>query len=215
MNTKQDFVALDIAILCNVASLREAILYNQKIFEAWPEGFCFDETHKPHITLLQMYCPREKLEEFHAISEDAILKIVQELRNNPYWAISGYSTEISFNSDICVPTLELKPHRQVADFHKELLKLASNFHSPLGDEHAFFRGVANSQSQDWVRNYISSKREKGYTPHLTLGFGPKKDLKDLYQQIPIPQSLGLDEIVSAQLGNFCSVSSNIYKSWKI
>lgn len=208
-------IALDICLLCSEESLKEVFSINQFAYNSWPHGFQFNKDRLPHITLLQMYCLQSQLTDFHSKVSPLLEATLFKLRENPIWSTTKFSTHISFNEEICVLTLELSPHKLIQKLHEDIVSISHSYAETKCTEDAFWQNTANEQSQSWVLNYLNKASEKNFSPHLTLGFGNKKVVDKLNQEFNIPKNLKLKSIVSAQLGNFCTVSSNIYKVWMV
>ena len=53
-------MAIDIALEPNATMLQHAMAANARLREVFPKGFALDETHHPHITMLQQFVRADK-----------------------------------------------------------------------------------------------------------------------------------------------------------
>ena len=64
-------VAIDVLLKPDQRMLTAADEWNKRLREQMPQGFSLDETHRPHITLLQQYIAEKDL--------DAVVAVVKSL----------------------------------------------------------------------------------------------------------------------------------------
>ena len=59
-------IAIDIALEPDATMTDRALAANARLKASYAEGFAFDATHRPHITLLQQFVRAEDLENVYA-----------------------------------------------------------------------------------------------------------------------------------------------------
>jgi hypothetical protein len=52
--------AIDIALEPDATMVRHAMAANARLLKSFPKGFALDETHHPHITMLQQFVRADK-----------------------------------------------------------------------------------------------------------------------------------------------------------
>ena len=68
----RDVIAINILLLPDDTLLSRAEAVNAKLTEEHPEGFTLDESHQPHITLIQRYVRTEDLEKVYAAANEVL-----------------------------------------------------------------------------------------------------------------------------------------------
>ncbi len=66
MPAQNSITAIDILLEPDAAMLRHAQANNARLLEVFPKGFALDETHRPHITLIQRFVRTESLDQVYA-----------------------------------------------------------------------------------------------------------------------------------------------------
>jgi acid phosphatase (class A) len=73
----RDVIAIDILLLPDDELLGKAEAVNAKMNKAYPNGFTLDESHQPHITLIQRYVRVEDLEKVYVESGLALHHVLR------------------------------------------------------------------------------------------------------------------------------------------
>lgn len=200
-------LAIDVALIPKLVDSVKQI--NSQVFEAWPAGFLFDENHLPHLTLLQIFVDREQLMDFHKELELQLADF--DLSNFASLECRGFSHHFAYDPDVHVVYLDVELTESLGKLQKSLQDLGRSYHQPEASEKIFF-DQANSESQEWVRRYTDNSR---FNPHITLGLAPETQVASLLSGLAHPSSISFENLVSAQLGNHCTLSSNIYRSYPL
>jgi len=155
-----EILAIDVALLLPEAVNARACAISDTLED---EGFRFDETHLPHVTLLQQFVAREHLP---ALS-DRIDKVARATA-----AVTVRVTGIEQYEDTPYLAIERTPALQ--RLHENLLEEAASFHLPAGGPTAFHE--ANDEPPRpadilWVTRFRVDASRDHFWPHVTLGKG--------------------------------------------
>ena len=179
--------AIDVAILLP-PTLQQSLTQLNATLLAPPRGFRFDETHLPHLTLVQQFVRTDHLaqatREVGAILEKAA---PLELRTA---SISGGRT---------AATLRVTPTAALEQLHGRLMDHLQALDVADGDLTAFVAGGEPPRESDltWVKQFRSHAAYARFDPHITLGVGTA--LTPL-----APTSFVVTELAVCHLGRFCT-----------
>lgn len=208
-------IALDVALLFDPASIGPLYEANKAIHQAWPESFLFDENHLPHVTLLQAFIDKSLLDSLR----HQITSLIEDfdLYSSPLSVtFTALSDATSFEAGVHVGGLTLhEDSGRLHALHSSLVDHFKSYHQPHGDHDAFYLKSASPQSVAWVTQYIEKKSKTNFDPHLTLGFGSPSALNSAKASLSLPMKVSPNRLVSAQLGDFCTVSSQIFHQWEL
>ena len=181
-------LAVDVAVLLPDALLQPLLRLNATLLPP-PDGFRFDDTHLPHVTLAQQFIAAERLPD--VVRETAaVLRGAGPLRLLPAGMSRGRTAS----------TVRLVPTGPLTRLHADLMDRLQPFESGPGDEAAFFSNAdeaARAADVEWVRQFRTQAAYGRFDPHVTLGVGPLTQLDPLR---------GADATRAAlcRLGRFCT-----------
>src|SRR5579862_5855377 len=61
--------AIDIALEPDATMVQHAMAANARLLKAFPKGFALDETHHPHISMLQQFVRTDDLDKVYAAAQ--------------------------------------------------------------------------------------------------------------------------------------------------
>ncbi|MBI4465437.1 MAG: 2'-5' RNA ligase family protein [Acidobacteria bacterium] len=162
------------------------------------EGFRFDRSHRPHITLVQQFVQKANLAALLA-HIDPVLSSAAALRLRAAGvAASGLAVGFLLES-----TLELQR------LHETLMDTVEPWEARQGAVEAFYADGETARPEDveWVSQYRARGSYANFTPHITLGIGTAPELGDPFEFVA-------DRVGLFQLGRFCTCRVRL-KEWKI
>ena len=201
----QNLMAIDIALLLPEAANERAKAANAALLAARPEGFRFDESHLPHITLVQQFIRRANIS---ALIEriDPILRGASPLRLRVTGV--GSSATAAYFAIATPPEMDR--------LHRTLMDAVLPFEETGGGGEAFFstgsgdelaREPARDGDVQWVGNFRSHASYDRFSPHITLGIGPPPELRE-------PFEFTADRVAFCHLGRFCTCRV-VLQEWPI
>ncbi len=159
-----------------------------------PEGFRFDETHLPHVTLVQLLVLRDRLEEMATAIEDVL---------GTQRALALHTTSITHGP--AVSTLGVAPSPALDLLHRQLARRLDPFAvalPPDGSRDSYDAFVdsgepARPSDLEWVRRFRERSAYDRFDPHWTLGVG-RLDIS------VEPMAFAADRVALCHLGRFCT-----------
>ena len=155
-----DILAVDVALLVPDSMQAWCRRMNQALLKGEPSGFRFDDTHLPHLTLVQQFIAKEELEQFgHRVG--SLLEGQAPIR------VIGIGGERGGSS------LRVEATPELQRLHEEIVRLSKPFARPEGAITAFFGNDTPTREADlsWARHYHARASLEHFEPHVTLGVG--------------------------------------------
>ena len=191
-------LAVDVAVLLPHPLLEPVLRLNAALLPP-PDGFRFDATHLPHVTLAQLFIAAAQLP--GAIRETAaVTHDCGPLRLAPAGLSRGRTAS----------TLRLEPTRPLTRLHADLMDRLRQFESGRGDVAAFCStGDETPRDADveWVRQFRTHAAYNRFDPHITVGVGTLQGLG------PLPAADGA-RVALCHLGRFCTCR-RILAEWSL
>lgn len=182
-------LAVDVAVLLPEPLLQPVLRLNAELLPP-PDGFRFDDTHLPHVTLAQLFVAEVQLP---AVVHEtaAALRGATPLRLAPTGLSRGRTAS----------TVRLEPTGALISLHARLMDRLQQFEcDEEGDATAFLStgGLpARDADVDWVLRFRADAAYDRFDPHVTVGVGA------LHEPGPLPAADGA-RVALCQLGRFCT-----------
>lgn len=193
-----DLLALDLVLLLPEEANERAKAVNAALGAGQPEGFRFDETHVPHLTLVQQFLRRARLP---ALVEnlDRVLRRAAPLSIRVLGIHSQESTVLFL--------VERTPALQ--RLHEELMDAVEPLEEPQGAAGAFYTNGEAARERDvaWVGRFRAEASYANFVPHVTLGVGPPPPPLE-------PFAFTADRVGLFHLGRFCTCRAPL-RAWKL
>ena len=191
-----DLLAIDMALLLPEPVDERARAANEALLAQRPEGFRFDESHLPHITLAQQFVPRANLPAWI----EQIDPILRGIRPLP---LRG--TGVGSSATAAHFAIERTP--EIDNLHRILMDAVQPFEEAGGSAEAFYsdgepaREPAQEPSREkdvaWVSQFRSHSSYDRFSPHITLGIGAPPEFRE-------PFEFNADRVALCHLGGFCT-----------
>jgi len=190
-------LAVDVALLLPEPAEARAVAFNRALFESDPSGFLFDETHLPHLTLVQQGVRAAELQRaIRAIEAVALATRAGELEVAGI-ALPRHTSHLVIASAAWLTAL-----------HEALLDALGPFSADLSLE-SFVDGAEPAREADleWASSYrIAASRER-FNPHVTLGVGGRPDPGVRFRFTP-------ERLALCQLGRYCTCR-RLLEAWSL
>ena len=202
LQTSEEIMVVDVALLLPEPVQERVRGINAALWAQEKDGFRFDATHLPHITLVQLFVQQKNLPAL-VKSIDSVLRSVSQLLLRVV-GIGRAGTTSHF-------LLERMPELQ--DLHEKLMDAVAPLEEPPGTTAAFFASGEPARPSDveWVAQYRSQASRNNYWPHITLGVGsPKESPKELME----PFDFAASRVALCHLGRFCTCRAVLHE-WNL
>ena len=185
--TPSTVLAIDVAILVPPA-LRQTLTRLNAMLAGPPDGFRFDDTHLPHITLAQQFV--------HTSHLSAVNRTVGELTRH----LSAFALETSdIGHGRPAPTWAVRPTPTLIRLHRDLMDALLRFdvgHATLAS-FAVNDEPPRQADLDWVTTYRAQAAYDRFDPHITLGVGAPP-------ATPEPARFVATHLALCHLGRYCT-----------
>lgn len=195
-------VAIDVALLPPEDIALAARTMSAALRADQPGGFALDETHLPHITLVQLFVRRRDLPAVYSAIDTVLAGFGSLALIIPEVGVvsEGPSLDISFF--VVEPTPDLRR------LHEELVAQLRVFAQYPGSEQAFLRDPGERVrpgSVAYTNAFMKQYAGANYQPHITLGVGATTD-----SGAPLTGTASV--VAVCHLGNF-NTCRKVLHSW--
>jgi hypothetical protein len=206
--TTDRLVAIDVLLEPDQTMLAAAEAWNTRLREQTPEGFALDDTHRPHVTLLQTYVVEEELDAVLAALEQAASELdVAALSMEAVGLYHIPSGEIGLAGIVIEPTLEL------LDVQDAVIAALAPFRRSGGDQAAFVPDPTGTPFDpflfSYVETFVPKQSGENFNPHVSTGVGPLAWLEAREAEPFDPFTFGATGIAVYRLGNFGTAAEKL------
>jgi hypothetical protein len=201
-------IAINVLMTPDEVALDYATLMNKDLYAKFPSGFRFDDSHLPHITLLQAYvdvvCLDDKWDDIE--KEVKLAQLIHEALE-----VKGVKVEATTNEKIFLTNMELKNSRKIIILQKKISDILKSCRREDESTKAYYGHIAKDDFiLAYVKNFESQHSGDLYSPHLTLGVGQKEEMEKLVILRPAPPSVTIERIGVFRMGHFGTARERLF-----
>jgi 2'-5' RNA ligase/phosphoglycolate phosphatase-like HAD superfamily hydrolase len=201
-------VAIDVLLEPDRRMLEAAEQWNKRLREQMPEGFKLDQTHRPHITLLQQYVSEKDL--------DAVVAAVKSLAAS----VNLGDLKLTANGLYHIPSgkiglqgITIKPSEEILALQAKVIQAMAPFRKSGGDQAAFVPDPTGTPFDPvlfkYVDSFVEKQAGKNFNPHVTTGTGPLEWVKQREEKPFKSFEFGVDKLTVYKLGNFGTAAKRL------
>lgn len=206
--------AIDILLKPDATMLKHASAANDRLRKVYPQGFTFDATHTPHITLLQCFVRTTDLDKVYAAAEKVLAAAkVNEMKLEAfkyYYAPADSTTGVA---GICA-----KPSPAIVKLQAEVIAAAKPFMQETATAAAFTAPHKDPATDAAFIQYISTFPQKmagaHYNPHVSIGVAEKGYLDQMLKEPFKPFTFSPAGAAVYQLGPYGTAAKKL-KEWDL
>src|SRR5215475_3962912 len=170
--------AIDIALEPDATMLQHAKDANARLLKSFPKGFTLDETHHPHVTVLQQFVRTADLDKVFAAANAVLAK-----EKPTAWTLKAFKYYYIPSPPVGLAGIVVEPTEDLHRLQDELIKAVEPYTVKTGTPAAFFSedGGRDIQSEliSYVENFVKDAAGKRFNPHVTIGVATEKYLNDM------------------------------------
>lgn len=212
---KQNIIAIDVLLIPSEEMYAQSLQLNSLINKSNPETIKLDESHVPHITLLQCFIKEEDLPNvYNALEVENIFEgLFEKIKNDSLKAESlfYYKDKAESFSMIAVEKSE-----QLLKLHQKVIELVRPYIVKNGSEKSFVQNPDGSPIGESTLTYVPEFVEKhsfeNFDPHISLGVAPTKLLDSLATQVFKPITFKAESLSVYHLGDHGTAQKLLWKS---
>ena len=163
--------AIDIALEPDATMIQHAQADNARLLKVFPKGFALDETHHPHISMLQQFVRTADLEKLY----DAVDKVFVAEKPTS-WKLKAYKYYYIPSPPIGLAGIVVEPTEDLLRLQNETIDAVTPFSVKTGTPAAFMSTENGRDIQKFLLNYVANFVQiaagKKFNPHVTIGVVP-------------------------------------------
>ena len=169
-----DVTAIDILLEPDATMLQHAQVVNDRLLKVFPKGFPLDDTHRPHITLVQRFVLTKNLDKVYA----AVGKVFAssdvtslKLEAFKYYYIPDKSLGLS--------GIVIKPSPELIKLELQVIDAVTPYAVKTGTSAAFVTGDVPEVLPaliTYVTEFVPKSSGEHFHPHVTTGLAPREYL---------------------------------------
>jgi hypothetical protein len=206
--------AIDILLKPNATMLKHAEANNARLLKIYPKGFTLDETHTPHITMLQCFVRTVDLDKLYAAEEKvfaaANLQAIRLQAFKYYYAAADATTGVA---GICA-----KPSPQIIKLQADVIAAAKPFMQETATARAFTAPHEDPATDaafiKYISTFIPKMTGEHFNPHVSIGVAPKNYLDKMLTEPFEPFTFSLAGAAVFQLGPYGTAAKKL-KEWDL
>ncbi|HEY1748866.1 MAG TPA: 2'-5' RNA ligase family protein [Xanthobacteraceae bacterium] len=176
--------AIDIALEPDATMMQHAKDANARLLRAFPKGFALDETHHPHVTMLQQFVRTDDLDKVYAAANAVLAK------DKPAaWTLKAFKYYYIPSPPLGLAGIVVEPTADLHRLQDDLIAAITPYTTKTGTPAAFYsdKGGRDIQNDliEYVSHFTTIAAGKKFNPHVTIGVGTEKYLNKMLAE-PFP-----------------------------
>jgi 2'-5' RNA ligase len=176
--------AVDIALEPDATMIEHAKAANARLLKSFPKGFALDETHHPHVTMLQQFVRTDDLDKVFAAANAVMTK-----EKPTAWTLKAFKYYYIPSPPLGLAGIVVEPTADLHRLQDELIAAVKPYTVKTGTPAAFFSEVGGRDIQkdliEYVAHFVEIAAGKRFNPHVTIGAGTEKYLNKMLAE-PFP-----------------------------
>src|SRR5215472_10218626 len=167
--------AIDIALEPDATMIQHAKDANARLLKSFPKGFPLDETHHPHVTMLQQFVRTDDLDKVFAAADAVLAK-----EKPTAWTLKAFKYYYIPSPPVGLAGIVVEPTEDLHRLQDELVTAIEPYTVKSGTPAAFFSEEGGRDIQEflisYVANFVTDAAGKRFNPHVTIGVGTEEYL---------------------------------------
>ncbi|NKK61073.1 hypothetical protein ELH40_08080 [Rhizobium ruizarguesonis] len=170
--------AVDIALEPDATMLQHAKAANARLLGVFPKGFALDDTHQPHVTMLQQFVLTADLDKVYA----AVDKVLSDEKPSD-WKLTASKYYYIPDAEFGLAGIVVAPTPDLARLQREVIDAVAPFKAKSGTPAAFMSTEDGKDIQksliEYVTNFTTIAAGEKFNPHVTIGVATQAYLKGM------------------------------------
>lgn len=205
--------AIDIVLEPDATMIQRAEAANSRLLRVFPKGFALDETHHPHITLLQRYVRTADLDKVYA----AVGKVLDK-EKAASWNLKAFKYYYIPWQENGVAGIVVAPTSYLIKLQEKLIRAVARYTTKSGTAAAFAAPPEdpeiNQPTIDYVATFVPKATGQQFNPHVTVGIASQNYLKEILAEPFDVFTFSPAGAALYQLGNFGTARKQL-KAWQL
>src|SRR5215472_8234249 len=170
--------AIDIALEPDATMMQHAMAANARLLKSFPKGFPLDETHHPHVTMLQQFVRTEDLDKVFAAANAVLAK-----ERPRAWTLKAFKYYYIPAPPLGLAGIVVEPTEDLHRLQDELITTVKPYTVTTGTPAAFYSDEGGRDIQqdliDYIANFVTGAAGARFNPHVTVGVGTETYLNEM------------------------------------
>ncbi len=200
--------AIDILLEPDATMLRHAADNNARLIKAFPNGFALDESHRPHITMIQRFVRTEDLDKVYAAVGQVLARANvtgMELEAFKYYYVPS--------KDIGLAGIVAKPTPELLKLQADMIAAVAPFTVETGTMNEFTAAHDDPALDAFLIQYVSTfvPKQTGehFSPHVSTGVALREYLDKMLARPFEPFTFSPAGAAVYQLGPFGTAAKKL------
>jgi hypothetical protein len=193
--------AIDIALEPDATMVQHAMDANARLRKSFPKGFALDETHHPHISMLQQFVRTDDLDKVFAAANAVMAK-----EKPTAWTLKAFKYYYIPSPPLGLAGIVVAPTEDLHRLQDELITAVAPYTVKTGTPAAFFSDEGGRDIQksliDYVANFVTDAAGGRFNPQVTIGVGTEEYLNKMSAEPFPPFTFSAPGASVYQLGSF-------------
>ena len=176
--------AIDIALEPDATMIQHAKDANARLLKSFPKGFALDETHHPHVSMLQQFVRTDDLDKIFAAANAIVVK-----EKPTAWTLKAFKYYYIPDRPFGLAGIVAEPTEDLHRLQDELIAAVKPYTVKTGTPAAFYSEVGGRDIQksliEYVAYFVKIAAGKRFNPHVTIGVAMEKYLNKMLTE-PFP-----------------------------
>ncbi|HTV29486.1 MAG TPA: 2'-5' RNA ligase family protein [Xanthobacteraceae bacterium] len=170
--------AIDIALEPDATMMQHAKAANARLLKSFPKGFPLDETHHPHVTMVQQFVRTEDMDKVFAAAAAVLAK-----EEPTAWTLKAFKYYYIPAPPFGVAGIVVEPTQDLHRLQDELIAAIKPYTVKTGTPAAFYSDEGGHDIQqeliDYVANFVTDAAGARFNPHVTIGVATETYLNEM------------------------------------
>jgi 2'-5' RNA ligase len=170
--------AIDIALEPDATMVQHAMDANARLRKSFPKGFALDETHHPHISMLQQFVRTDDLDKVYAAANAVLAN-----EKPKTWTLKAIKYYYIPAPPLGLAGIVVEPTEDLHRLQDELIAAVRRYTVTTGTPAAFFSDEGGRDIQksliSYVAHFVTDAAGKRFNPHVTIGVGTEACLNKM------------------------------------
>jgi phosphoserine phosphatase len=200
--------AIDILLEPDATMLQHSAANNARLLAVFPKGFALDETHRPHITMIQRFVRTTDLDQVYAAAGRVLAHA-----NVTAMKLQAFKYYFIPSKDVGLAGIVAKPTPDLLKLQADLLAAVAPFTVETGESAAFVTTpddpVIDPALIGYVSTFVPKVSGEHFNPHVTTGVAPRDDLDKMLAEPFDPFTFSPAGAAVYQLGQFGTAAKKL------
>jgi phosphoserine phosphatase len=200
--------AIDILLEPDATMLQKSAANNARLLAVFPKGVALDETHRPHITMIQRFVRTAELDKVYAAAGRVLARA-----NVTAMKLEAFKYYYIPSKDVGLAGIVAKPTPDLLKLQADLLAAVAPFTVETGESAAFVTTpddpVIDPALIGYVSTFVPKASGEHFNPHVTTGIAPREYLDKMLADRFEPFTFSPSGAAVYQLGQFGTAAKKL------